>query len=354
MLPIRFVAGPSDVGDRPVVMVDGSFGSAPRGGLHLAHWPRNRTPDELRRDLSTEVAFAFLDLDAERRAALAEGCVALALNHYDTDGVCALFALSRPEAALRHRELLNAVAAAGDFFEVRDDRAYAVDVALQDLGRRWKGDRDGLLSEALDLLGRMLEDPAAEEERWSDALERLEQDRRSLEGALFDDLVYLDLGVWSATLQGDGPAPTDEPTFDPGRHAFLGSGRHDRALLLGSGPAGTTARLVLGTRSFFDVVSRPPSGRPDLAALAACLNEAEGPRDDGHRWHHQPQDGATPELWFGQEPLRLYAEHAGRALGWSRIDPLEIKRHVLDAIRDAWVLPDDDDEAEGGEDIFDV
>lgn len=349
MLPIRFVAGPSEVGEHPVVMVDGSFGSAPRGGLHLAHWPRNRTPRELRRDLSTEVAFAFLDLDEDRRAALTEGCTALALNHYDTDGVCALLVLARPELALRHRALLNAVAAAGDFFEVREDRAYAIDVALQDLGRRWKGDRDGLLAAALDLLEGMLEDPAAEEARWAAPLERLAVDREALAGAHFDDLVYLDLGVWSMTLTGAAPTP-----FDPGRHAFLGSGRHDRALLLGSGPAGTTARLVLGTRSFFDVVSRPASGRPDLAALAARLNGAEGPRDDGHLWHHQPQEGASPELWFGAPTLRLYAEHAGPALGWSRIDPLEVKRHVLDAIRDAWVLPDDDDEADGDEDIFDV
>lgn len=349
MLPIRFVAGPSKVGDRPVVMVDGSFGAAPAGGLHLAHWPENRTPRDLRRDLSTEIAFAFLDLDEPRRAELLGGCEALVLNHYDTDGVCALLALARPEIAAPHRKRLHEIAACGDFFEVRSDPAFAVDMALQDLGRRWTGDRDGLLEAALDLLATMLADEEAEPERWRSALERLHLDRAALGAALHDDLVYMDLGVWSATLNGAGASP-----FDPGRHAFLGSGRHDRALLLGTGSEGTSARLVLGTRSFFDVVSRPASARPDLAALTRLLNEQEGARGDGQRWRHQPQAGATPELWFGNEHLPLYAEHAGKALGWSQLDPLEIKRHVLDAVREAWVLPDDDDEADDGEDIFNV
>jgi hypothetical protein len=349
MLPIRYVAGPSKVGDQPVIMVDGSFGAAPVHGLHLAHWPGNRTPKELRRDLSTEIAFAFLDLEEGRRSELSRGCEALALNHYDTDGICALLVLSRPDVARPHRALLHEIAACGDLFEVRSDRAFAVDMALQDLGRRWTGDRERLIEAALDLLAAMLADGEAEAQRWQEPLDQLRGDRAALEDALFDDLVYMDLGVWSATLT----AP-QSPPFDPGRHAFLGSGRHDRALLLGAGVAGTSARFVLGTRSFFDIVSRPPSARPDLAALASLLNGLEGERADGHRWRHQPQKGATPELWFGTEHLPLYAEHAGQALGWSQLEPLEIKRHVLDAVRDAWVLPDDDDEADGEEDIFDV
>ena len=50
----------------------------------------------------------------------------------------------------------------------------------------------------------------------------------------------------------------------------------------------------------------------------------------------------------------LYAEHAADHLAPSRIDALEIKRLVIDAIRATWPLPDDDDEAEDGEDIFAV
>ncbi|MEM9799683.1 MAG: DUF6687 family protein [Planctomycetota bacterium] len=367
MLPIRFVASPGDLDGKKVVTVDGSFGPSPEAGLHLAHWPGNRTPDALRRDLSTEIAFAFQDLEEAERARLAAGCTALAINHYDTDGLCALFALSEPERAAKHRELLVDVAASGDLFEVRSTRAFAIDAALRNLADPERSSaaasladqpgierKQSLVEAGLRLLGDLLDDEDAAPELWRDDVEALEADRRDLEGALFDDLVYLDLGVWTGPRGRASSRASATQFFDPGRHAFLGSGRHDRALVLGPTEAGATARLVLGTRSFFDVVSRTPSARPDLAALTARLNELEGRRGGGDAWRHQALAGASPELWFGSESLPLYAEHAGAALAPSRLDAEEIKRVVLDAIRDAWELPDDDDEAEDGEDIFAV
>ena len=98
MLPVRLVTAPGQLpaGAR-VVAVDGSWPASaePRraGGLHLAHWPGNDTPADLKRDLSTEIAFAFLDLDGSEREARTRGCEALVLNHYDPAGVCALLAL---------------------------------------------------------------------------------------------------------------------------------------------------------------------------------------------------------------------------------------------------------------------
>ena len=105
-LPLRLVEG---IPGEPVVCVDGALGAP---GLELSHWPGNRTPRELRDDLSTGIALRFARLPAARRAELARGCTAVAINHYDTDGACALFAVLRPEAAIpRERALLDVAAA---------------------------------------------------------------------------------------------------------------------------------------------------------------------------------------------------------------------------------------------------
>lgn len=349
MLPIRFATRPEERGAGRVVHVDGSpIGESTPDDLHLSHWPGNLTPEPLKRDLSTEIAFAFLRLPEAERARHLGGAEAFVLNHYDTDGICALYVLTRPDSAREHEGLLNEVALSGDFFTVRSDRAFAIDMALRTLGEqaRDKAAKDpaarkqALVEEALDLLAHCLKDPCPEN-GW---LETLAEDRVALTGAAFDDLVYLDFGVWAG-------APS--ATFDPGRHAFFGDGRVDRALLLGQGPGGTTARFVIGTRSFFDVVTRPPSARPDLEALCAKLQAME-PASSAGAWRHHDARTASPELWFGEPSLPLYAEHAAPFLRPSAIPLLDIRKTVTDAIRDAWVLPDDDDEADEDEDIFAV
>lgn len=370
MLPVRFTAGPHPAGGAPVVTVDGALPHSDAQGLHLAHWPGNRTPDALKRDLSTEIAFAFLDLPQTERTRLLGDAEALTLNHYDTDGVLALFVLTSEEVARQNRDLLVAAAAAGDLHEVRSDRAFRLDAALKALSDPERAPtlarRDGesenarkqrLLEAALALTGELLAGGDARPELWQSDAEALESDRADLAAATFDDLIYMDVGIWTAGT-GVQSGRDGAAAFDPGRHAFFGDGRLDRALLLGPGPDGTTARFVIGTWSFFDVVSRKGSPRPDLAALAARLNEREAatgrPSPEDVRWRHQDPRGATPELWFGTPDLPLYVEHAGEALRPSAIPHLEIKREVIDAIRATWPLPDDDDEAEDGEDIFAV
>ncbi|QDV06548.1 hypothetical protein Poly30_20580 [Planctomycetes bacterium Poly30] len=351
MLPIHFAARPSELPKGvPALILDGAFPAglpAPGGGLHLAHWPGNHTPDELRRDLSTEIAFAFLALSEGERDALLNGAEVIALNHYDTDGICALFVLVRPDEALERRELLVETAASGDFHEVRSEHAFCIDAALRGLHGT---DKVALVHEALELLGALLASAHAARDRAAADLERYQQDRAALGAALFDDLIYLDMALWTSPLRGSGTPP-----FDPGRHAFFADGRADRALLLGQTPGGTTARFVIGTRSFFDVVTTKPSPRPDLEALCKKLNEAEGTADaDAAAWRYQDVRGASPELWFGKEGLPLYAEHAGEFLGKSRLTPEEIKGFCIDAVRDTWPLPHDDDEADEDEDIFAV
>ena len=325
-LPIRIL---DSVPSEPVLSVDGAW-DAP--GLNLSHWPGNRTPPELRHDLSTGIALNFARLPEARQSELARGCTALANNHYDTDGVLALFALARPEQALAHEAFLLEAAAAGDLFRFPGERAFALDALITSLGRG-QGSAAGREAVVRDLIQRLpsilaggLEQRSA---HWKPELERLQADLAALRGAAHDEIVHLELAVWSS-----------ERPLDPGRHALFGTSALDRALVLERGREGTRARLVVNTSSWFDLVSRPALPRPDLEALAARLNELEalGPEAEV-AWRTQRADNPAPELWFGTRELESFAEH-NAAQAHSRLDPVLIKRTVLESLRAAWVFPD--------------
>ncbi|HZO09437.1 MAG TPA: DUF6687 family protein, partial [Myxococcota bacterium] len=113
-----------------VVSVDGAWDQP---GLNLSHWPGNATPKELRHDLSTGAALNFGRLAAEARARLAAGCRAIANNHFDTDGACAVFAVRHPELALPREKGLLEAAAAGDFYQVPSEKAFVLDAVITNL-----------------------------------------------------------------------------------------------------------------------------------------------------------------------------------------------------------------------------
>jgi hypothetical protein len=352
-LPFRIQ---TEAGDEPVVAVDGAF-DAP--GLHLSHWPGNRTPEPLRHELSTGSALLFAELPAEERARLAAGCVAVANNHYDTDGCLAALAVLRPTWALGERQRLLDAAAAGDFFRAPSREAVAVDAALTNLcdpGRsplQLSGLEDGERYRAatLDALERVprwlaggLEQDAA---LFAPEVAAWEADAGDLEGALFDDLVHLDYAVWTGA-HGRASSRAGAPCWDPGRHALFGATLADRVLSLGPGPEGTHARFLLSTASWFDLPDRRPHPRPDLAALAAQLNGEEGTRpEDSVCWRHQRQEGASPELWFGTAQTGLFAEHAADALRPSGLGAERIKHLVTEAVRAAWSFSDDPEDDDG-------
>lgn len=355
-LPVRILAR---AGEDRVVSVDGAF-DAP--GLNLSHWPGNRTPAGLRRDLSTGVALAFARLDGARRAELAAGCVALVNNHYDTDGLCAMFAVRHPREALELEQELLAAAAAGDFFAFPSRESFLVDAIVAGCAdpelSPWRDRFEGLSDNerhelcTLELLERLPGILRGDFEPWRSLWEAplgaVEADRADLSSAARDDLVHLDVTIWTAApgMRSSRAAPATE-LFDPGRHALFGSTDTDRVLVIGETGAGTTCRFVIGTRSWFDPIRERHQPRPDVAALTEELNAAEGRPSDGAAWHHQDLAGASPELWFGVEPLPHFEEHAGPCLRASRLDPALVKAKVVEALRACWVFPDET--AEPGE-----
>lgn len=320
----------------PAIAVDGHVEGAI---LELSHWPGNRTPASLKAELSTGIALRYVSLPVAERERLSQGARVLVNNHYDTDGILALFSLVQPECALQHRERLLACAAAGDLFRGDDERAFALDayILAQTNAERyaaWQGHakHERIANDLMRELPLLLAAPQLPHpEHWQAAVERLRRDQASLRAALRDEMIHLDLCVY--TLEG---------AEGPGRHALFGDTRCDRALLINRVAGGTHARLVINTSSWFDIPGSSGQPRPDLAALAARLNQLEGHLASApHAWRTHPSASPAPELWFGQVDCPFFTEH-NPCLAPSRLDPLRIKREVIDAVRAAWVFPDAD------------
>lgn len=340
---VRIVPAPPDA---PFVGVDGHLEGA---RLELSHWPGNATPRALRHDLSTGAALAFAALAPERRAELAGAARLVANNHFDTDGTLATFAVLEPDGARARSAALLAAAAAGDFFAWPDDRALCVDAIVNGAT---DAERSPLAAELAGLAGHARHQRALElllpalpglldgelgawRALWEPALAAAQADREDLAGAARDDLVHLEWTVWTAERGARSTRAGAPRCFDPGRHALWGRSDADRLLVVGPAAAGTTYRFLLGTRSWFDLVSRAPLPRPDLARAAAELNALEGTAPDGEvAWRAQDVGGASPELWFGTREHESFAEHAS-ALRESALDPARVRRVLSDALRES-------------------
>ncbi|MEX1025346.1 MAG: DUF6687 family protein [Planctomycetota bacterium] len=326
-LPVRLV---DELPTEAVIVVDG-FASSARG-LVLSHWPGNTTPRDLAHELSTGSALRFAALpraDRERRAA---GCVAIVNNHYDTDGVLAMFAVRSPEAALERADALLAAARAGDFYQARDAEALALDTLVTRFAEPGASplDLDGLSAReceqaALDHLVEALPwilDGGLDEFGYlfEDRVAAVEEDRELLEWGDRHEFEASDATAW---LVG---CPVGVDTFDPMRHALFGATERNTVVALGTGDGGTSCRLILSTKSWFDLPTVTPAPRPDLAAWAAELNDLEGtsPADES-AWRAEPVSAASPELWFGGRNKFSFADRAG-VLAPSSLRPSAILR----------------------------
>jgi len=349
-LPVRILAAaPSE----PVISVDGAF-DAP--GLNLSHWPGNQTPAALKHDLSTGIALAFAALPSSEREQLTQGCTALVNNHYDTDGILSMFAILHPEQALANGRRLLEAAEAGDMFHCPSEEAFVLDSIMTAFGDPERSpcadqlrglddqQRRQLATEhALDALpGILAGDLAPYESLVQGPLDALHADQLDLQQAGLDDLVHLDYVVRAAPIGLQSSRDGAAGNFDPGRHALWGAHLADRQLVLGPGEQGTTCRFLIGTRSFFDLVTATSQPRPDLERLTQQLNAEEGTDASCEQaWRCQPIEGASPELWFGREGLPDYVEHAGAFLAPSSVAVTKIKALVVDALRATWQWPDE-------------
>lgn len=103
----------------PHIIVDGP---AQNGTvLTLSHWPGSESPPEFRADTSTEMVLNYLARpEAQKKYAKVN---VVSNNHFDEDGLCAVWAMLHPKLALERRDLLIDVATAGDFSTYRRPQA---------------------------------------------------------------------------------------------------------------------------------------------------------------------------------------------------------------------------------------
>lgn len=239
-----------ELAGQPNVIVDGP----PTAGtvLTLSHWPTAEAPVDLQRDLSAEIAFAYLD-----RPDLHVEAELISNNHLDEDGTVGVFALVEPELALRHRERLIEVARAGDFAVTNDRTASRIATAVASLIAE-PGSSYPVL---LDALPSLLEDPEGARDRWAADDEHLERSLAVFAAgrAVVREHPELELSV----------VVTEEPDLHP--IAVHGAVAHFAVLQLVPGRPWLEDRYERWIR----YVSRRPRQRVDLRPLAEQLGSID-------------------------------------------------------------------------------
>lgn len=96
------------LGTAPNIIVDGAGNDYTV--LNLSHWPHSGTPKELKDDLSIQIVFKYLEQNDSHI-----NVDAVSNNHFDEDGLVSMFAILKPEDALKQKSLLIDIGRTGDF-----------------------------------------------------------------------------------------------------------------------------------------------------------------------------------------------------------------------------------------------
>jgi len=301
--------GLDELGDQRHLVVDGA--PRPNSAMVLSHWPISPTPAGLWRDLSAEIAYAYLlDEDAWDHSA-----DVVTNDHLDVDGLISLYFLTNPERAIERAELLVEVARVGDFGVVRSSRAAEIawilealmqdpDLAIVDLvdsavipGRATTVSYRALLA----VLERIIESPERYEsivkgprERFLATMEDLASGRVTLEEYQENDLCVVH--VAQATSMTDASNTVEGVPIGIDSYAIHSSTPASRILVC------QDQRYVYYDRyeTWVRFVSKRHLLRRDLAKLAGELN-----KEDQAEWVAGHPSTLVPVLHHGASPSSL-------------------------------------------------
>lgn len=265
-------------------------GLVPGARLDLSHWAKNRTPAHLKRDTSVEIALAF----AEERAGYdVERAVN---NHFDADGVLAVWCLLRPALALEHASTVIAAAEAGDFEEWPiDERGLWLSLAIDELAAGL-GDA-AAYAHVLPILDTLVPEVSKREDLWGAAYHRLKKG-----GA------WLERGAVSVEARGRLAVVRHEQGAPelPGPWLYRVLPKEcERVLLAFAEPTGWRYRYELRRWSWADTVARPRLSMPRRGPIRRGL---------GDSWVIKGRRGLSG-LAYTEVPIQLPPEAAAERLG---------------------------------------
>lgn len=323
--PLRF-APYLEASLRPNVVVDGRANEATT--LTLSHWPKAVSPPELRRDLSAEMALAYLGHPGVHGAA-----DVVTNNHFDQDGLAGVFTLCEPHEAQARRALLVDVAAAGDFGTYRIRDAARISMAIAAMADPERSPLDhvpfaesydaacaSLYAETLPRLVDLLDHPDRARELWAAEDDQLARDEEAVaSGAVqIEEVPELDLSVvtLAAGTRSDG-GHRFGGTWSPRIHPMALHRSIDGLTVLVR--QGSWCELRYRYESWVQYVSRPVRPRVDLTVVAGELSAAE---PGGGNWVFDGVGDLTPALHredggdsdLDPDLLRRTVEHALRTL----------------------------------------
>jgi len=256
----QFVGG-SYEGDRPAISCDGLV---PGTSLDLTHWQGNHTPPQYKADTSTEIALNFA---CSREASDRWADAVVVNNHFDTDGILAIWVLLDPERAFACRDLLVAAAEAGDFDEWPAlERGLWLDAAIRALGSGAANDEEAyarVLPQLPELVRRIDE----RRDLWGLEWDDLQAAVAALEAGLLRTERRDSIGVMiHASGQREAPGPLLARQFLPGTRRFL--------LVFEREGGQFDYRYERPHYAWADTVVRPVLPEPDAAVLADALGPA--------------------------------------------------------------------------------
>ncbi len=271
----------------PHIIVDGA--AQADTVLTLSHWPGSPSPPEFRADTGTEIVLNYLaSPGAQKRYAPKVRTVSN--NHFDEDGLCAVWAMLHPEPALKRRELLIDVATAGDFNTYRRPQAAKVVFTI-----RSHADPD-----TSPVAGKLQGDDDTGTARYQALLPLLESFLEDTEhyGPYWD-------GEWSAMLKSKTAMVTGQVELHEVPHVDLAVAQApellhpmvlynstERLRVLTALPGGFYL-LRYRAETWVQFASRPVMPRVDLTPLLPRLQELER---SGARWTFDGIATRTPAL----------------------------------------------------------
>jgi hypothetical protein len=279
--PCRYMPW-SETGFSPNIMIDGA--AKANTVLTLSHWPKSGTPENLKRDTSTEIVFDYLMQPGQHMdVGLVTG------DHFDEDASLGLFVMLEPEFALAHRDLIVAAASAGDFAVCRDRQAARVaftiaalaDPAVSPLSAEtFEGDYDTmcgqLFREVLPRLRAIIEHTDAYHELWGLEDRFLDRSEQALNDGTIAITEHTDVDLAIVTVTEDlrtdatrDLASRSNLPYHP--MAVHNATKCNRVLTV----HGNEYTFSYRYESWVQYMSAPPPPRVDLHGLAAELSQDE-------------------------------------------------------------------------------